>query len=162
MMWMPSTKIASLLLMQLISADAFTHFAFAERLLLERQTLRDRIRESLSLAPSPFAVAQSFSPRSFNAIAAPVLREFEECNPEPRATAKSRVTIIIPTCAAASEAVINAANKHADIAISLVHTDSLHLVAYGSRGTLQAYVHGLRMLLRRDSQVSITWEHSSS
>lgn len=91
------------------------------------------MRERLALAPSPFAVAQSFSPRVFDNTLP--LSDVE-------ATLDKRVTITAPIDKPrVTDFVLAAANMEPTVAISYIRSNQgLRLVARGTTHSLQSIV----------------------
>ena len=125
----------------------------AQALFLGHWRQQWRPRERLALAPSPFAVAQSFSPRVFDDTLAAK-------NIEATLERLSRVTITVPADGRLTDFVLAAANveqQSSQVAVSFVRSsEGLRLVAYGSQRALQSIVQAIRRHSKEG--VSITWQ----
>jgi hypothetical protein len=118
-----------------------------------RQQWRPRERLALCTCASPFAVAQSFSPRVFDdTLAAKHIEATLE--------RLSRVTITVPADVRLTDFVLAAANveqQSSQVAVSFVRSsEGLRLVAYGSQRALQSIVQAIR--LHSKEGISITWQ----
>ena len=113
---------------------------------------RRSLRERLALAPSPFAVAQSFSPRVFDNTLS--VHEIEET-----LQALSQVTITVAADGRLTDFVLAAVHMEPSVAISFVRSSQgLRLVAYGSKRALQSIVATVRR--HENDAVNIVWQES--
>ena len=131
-----------------------TMVATAQLLLLMLASSSGLLIESIARfsATSPFAVAQTFSPRAFDAVP-PVVTAADGL------VEQTKVVIDLPSeLAHESTAVLSAAYAHADIAVSVLRrSDSLRLVAHGPTRALTRFVQGASRLTQAEG-VSITWQ----
>ena len=148
-----SMKILFHILFHMRALTLLGMLSAAQALFLGHWRQQWRPRERLALAPSPFAVAQSFSPRVFDDTLAAK-------NIEATLERLSRVTITVPADGRLTDFVLAAANveqQSSQVAVSFVRSsEGLRLVAYGSQRALQSIVQAIRRHSKEG--VSITWQ----
>ena len=123
---------------------------------MSRLNVAKAVRDSLALAPSPFAVSQSFSPAVFD-------ETFTEAEPLANAAEEdesSRLFIWVPADTdRLTSFVLAAVHLEPSITVSFVKStrEGLRLVAYGSTCALKSIVQTLSK--HTDDGLSIKWQN---